>query len=289
MDSTWKLLPATIGSSDSESHLCYCNPLPFLNHFQFLYLRNLFHLAQHSGPGALFRVCGYQLSAISYQGLVKKALAREIACDIDVCYYVGHQVQVGTGIYKNHQKPSRTYAYCGQPNRTPIIIVCNCMPLFFFVVVVVVVAVVIYFVFFWIFTFKVACMWLVDVVASCFCLWGKNAKILEIGFNAGHSVCLMLCLGWSTEWLWKTSPAGEDFELWCWEKVYLHFKMLDQCSACLPSLWVHMRLRLTLCQHAWPKVGKCDVEGCCLRSLWTSVYQALRWGWDVVLDWILIE
>lgn len=131
MDSTWKLLPATIGSSDSESHLCYCNPLPFLNHFQFLYLRNLFHLAQHSGPGALFRVCGYQLSAISYQGLVKKALAREIACDIDVCYYVGHQVQVGTGIYKNHQKPSRTYAYCGQPNRTPIIIVCNCMPLFF--------------------------------------------------------------------------------------------------------------------------------------------------------------
>ena len=29
---------------------------------------------------------------------------------------------------------------------------------------------------------------------------GEGAKILEVGFNAGHSVCLMMCLG-SGPWM----------------------------------------------------------------------------------------
>ena len=33
---------------------------------------------------------------------------------------------------------------------------------------------------------------------------GEGAKILEVGFNAGHSVCLMMCLAAGGDWnLWR--------------------------------------------------------------------------------------
>ena len=128
------------------------------------------------------------------------------------------------------QKPLRTYAYFCQPNCMAIIIVSNCMQLLLLL-----------WWWWWFIWFLLnfhsqGClyMWLVDVDASCFWLWGKNAKILEIGFNAGHSVCLMLCLGWSTEWFMDDQPSRPRFWVFDAERKSIYMENVGS-MLCLPA------------------------------------------------------
>ena len=69
--------------------------------------------------------------------------------------------------------------------------------------------------------------------STCHNVPGREPTLLEVGFNAGHSVCLMMWLGWS-KWVTVADPGAQT------QLVTLH------CSYIICVLWTTFKGKLLL-------------------------------------------